>query len=79
MQTIIKKGQMVMNKYIEQVNKGKEPKVVILEMYQEIESLKGQLVCKSNEYQKEFIKFENKIDELEKENHVLRVNGEMYE
>lgn len=68
-----------MNKYIEQVNKGKEPKVVILEMYHEIESLRGQLVSKSNDYQKEYIRFENRIDELEKENHVLKVNGELYE
>lgn len=57
-----------MNKYIEQVNKGKDPKLVILEMYHEIESLRGQLVSKSNDYQKIVFKLENEIKELKAKN-----------
>lgn len=61
-----------MNKYIEQVNKGKDPKVVILEMYHKIEDLKNQLTSNASAAQLKMIKLENRIDELEKENLELR-------
>lgn len=61
-----------MNKYIKQINKGKEPKVVILEMHHEIESLRNQLTSNASAAQLKMIKLENRIDELEKENLELR-------
>jgi len=61
-----------MNKYIEQVNNGKDSQVVILEMYGEMESLRKQLVDKANECQVIVFELEDKIDKLQKENKFLK-------
>lgn len=61
-----------MNKYIEQVKNGKDPQVVILEMYDEIESLREQLVDKANECQVIVFELEDRIDKLKKENEFLK-------
>jgi len=61
-----------MNKYIEKVKDGKDPQVVILEMYGEMESLRKQLVDKANECQVIVFELEDKIEKLQKENKFLK-------